>query len=49
MEVPLECKLGPLACGPPALSMDYCWQLIGFLLQLFWGCKERAERKYKCQ
>lgn len=47
VEAPVECKLGPLACGPGALSMGLGWKLIGLLLQLFWGHEKTELRGNK--
>lgn len=47
MEAPLECKLGPMARGPGALSMGLGWELIGLLLHLFWDHEKTELRGNK--
>lgn len=47
VEAFLECKLSPLACGPGALSMGHNWELIGLLMQFFWGHKKTELRGIK--
>lgn len=47
VETPLECKLGPMAHGPGALSMGLSWELTGLLLHLFWDHKKTELRGNK--